>query len=401
MTRSCVLVLTFLLAFAGTCCADERANDEIPVWVEALRSDDYAVREWATQNLIASGAEAISPLANELETYDVEAAIRGFSILRHLASQEDASALVAEAAIRRLAENQATANSRRAAKVLSAIEANKPSRAKRILARLGAELGSSTARFGDGNVTLGENWKGSVEDLRYLGWLPYRRMVVKLSGSQVTNEWLEMLTELPNLYALYIYDASINDDGMVSVEQMPLLIELRLFYCDVSNKCLKHFGGVGSLWAFGTQMTKVECERLRVERPELIVRFGLGGFLGIGGQNYDQPDPGNPKGEPIKGVHITVVNPNEAANKADIRPDDIILEYDGQAVTQFLPINQLPTGRVPAIQPMPRNGDAQETDDGIALSQLIGKNRAGEKVRVKILRNGEYIVKEVELGKWR
>jgi len=377
---------------------------EIQSWIDGLQSDQFAVREWATQKLIDAGSPVIDVLADSIENVNVESMERGLSILHALALAESKTARHAENALQRLAANRATTSAQRADDVLRSLIASRTDRAEKILRRLGAEFdqvisASSYYTYSPSvkTVTIGDTWTGTAQDLVYLSWLTgYQKIAVIAQGKNFTDQHLSQVAMATNLVGLNLSRASVTDDGMIAVQDMPLLQDLRIYYCNVSDKCLRYLDNdmseLRAFSVFGTSITEKAFDELvgrrTDKRMEITGRYGKGGFLGIAGK-------ADPNG---KGCIVTSVTPNEAANKAGILPDDIITEYNGQAVTEFIPTEQMMKGIAPVI-PTPDNGN-EKKEPKPALSELIGQNMPGDRVKVSVLRRKKYINIEVELGEW-
>lgn len=94
------------------------------------------------------------------------------------------------------------------------------------------------------------------------------------------------------------------------------------------------------------------------------------GFLGVGIQNLT-PDVADWFGVKEKqGVMVTEVKPDSAADKAGLKRDDVIVEFDGQPVTEVGSFRS----RVASTEP-------------------------GKTINLVIVRNGERMTKSVEVGK--
>ena len=377
----------------------EASRAEIESWIDGLQSEQRSIRAWATQKLLDGGNEVVQRLAERLITLDLESSIHGLEILRTLALQEIAASSQAEIAIAKIAENRVASASTRAREMLRTISATRTQRAEKILSQLGVEF-SMTAVSGTytyavpvvRTVTFDERWSGNVEDLVYLNWLADRRDIsIEANGDQIDDAWLRTVAQVENVVSLKLGRCSVTDKGMEAIQDMRRLRDIRIYYTDVSDAWLPQLhakpSSLRTLSVFGSRITGEAMKELAKQRPELITRHGVGGFLGIRGQP-------NPNGE---GCLVTDVTANAAASKADIRAGDWIVEYDGHVVTEFMPPQlQAIAPVIPIEQPLD-----DSTEQLPSLSELIGKNAAGERVKVKIKRGGRYLVKEVELGEWR
>ncbi len=95
-----------------------------------------------------------------------------------------------------------------------------------------------------------------------------------------------------------------------------------------------------------------------------------GGWLGIGIKEMTPSGQKNKGMEEITGILVTSVEPNSPADKAGLKDDDVVLEYDGKTVKYL--------------------------DEFI---ELVRKTEPDTKVTLTILRDGEKLTKEVIIGK--
>lgn len=94
------------------------------------------------------------------------------------------------------------------------------------------------------------------------------------------------------------------------------------------------------------------------------------GWLGVSLQNLDKDLAAGLKLTDHNGVLLSEVHIDQPADKAGLRPGDLIQSIDGTTV-----------------------------DESSDLIRLIGRHRAGERIKVGLLRNGKSIVVDAKLGK--
>ena len=385
--------------------AETPALDEAQVkaWIEGLESDQLAVREWAKQQLLESGPQVIDALAERVTGVHVESTIRSLEVLQTLALDDLQTSQHAEQALRQIADNRVASGAIWAGQALRSIRVARTERAEKVLSRLGVEF-SMSAVAGNAyasslpvvkNVTFGERWTGTLEDMVYLRWLAADQEVyVEGRGPHITDAWLEEIAQLENVVGLKLHHAAVTDQGMQAIKAMPRIREVRVFFCAVSGAWLKivddKVPSLRSIWAIGLlasdaelKQVSQELKRLSQKHPGLMTRFGRGAFLGITG--------GVGKGE---GCVVGKVTPNAAASKAGIMDNDLILEYEGQRVFEFSP--PLPVAPQGPFPPVPQDDEQRPP----SLSELIGRNSPGDRVRMKIKRDGRPFDVEVVLGEW-
>ena len=399
MRLSTVLLLIALLgstSFGPTCVAATTSTEEerIRVLVEQLGAKRFAVREAATQQLIELGPGAIEMLAAKLPVADIETSLRGLDVLHELALRDSNGAARAESAIRKLASGRITSISQRADEVLRSLLEARTARGIKALRRLGAVISFVPATADEKSlgtdivfVTLAKAWKGDLNDMSFLDWLAdHKGVQVKFQGDRFDDKWLKRVAELNLVVSLQLNRTTMTDAGLGHLASMKRLQGMSIRYCKFSDDSMQYFDqlneGMRFLSVFGSGISRPAFEELAKRRPAWNTRYGRGGFLGIGGSGYENNG--------IKGCIVSTVTPNQAANLAGIREFDIILAYNGQEVSEF----------VPPIRGGEDTPDSEKTAPPPSLSELIGRNAPGDKVQVTILRSGEKIEKDVVLGEW-
>lgn len=392
-----VVLMGNLVLLGGDACADSPPSPEsIARLIDQLDDDVYAVRQEATRKLANSGIAAIAPLSKAATGENLEAAFRAFAALKELGCAEDeATKDAAFNALESLAQaNASTAG--RAQTVLVSMRKASQTRAKERLQALGAvfkndgEAGEQIAVWGAGGgviaapgmfilspeggryvtgaiIEIGESFKGTATDLRLL-----RRLdnigKLDITGERVTDEWIEQLPAAGSLQWVLLRKTSVTDAGIAHLAKAPALAQLEIMYSPVTDKALDALANVGSIQSIrliGTKVTTEGAARLAAALPNAIIDRRSGALLGVGGA----------KGQPT--CLVTEVRPDSAAAKADIREEDTIIKFDGQAVQDF--------------------GE---------LTAAISKKTGGEKVEIELLRPsvGDAAPKQmtvtVTLGSW-
>lgn len=308
--------------------------EQLAAWVRELDSDEFVVRETATENLIASGPVALGPLKKSLGgSVSLEATTRALHVLHQLAltsdfdTQEAARTLLEE-----LAAKRDTATGRRAATTLISLNEKRSSQALAELEELGANITRMQVADGLGGIEevvdaieIGSNWQGEAKDLRRLKWLkPINRLV--LVGDKVGDEALEHVAKMQQLTSFHAYHAKLTDKGIAAIAGMDKLQELGIYYIPITDaaiKSLEQNKSLTTLRFFGTEATRPAVETLRLALGLEKVDFRKGAFLGVGCDTVN--------GRCI----IANVHPDSPAHKAGIRDQDTLIVFDGKKITDF------------------------------------------------------------------
>jgi tetratricopeptide (TPR) repeat protein len=124
----------------------------------------------------------------------------------------------------------------------------------------------------------------------------------------------------------------------------------------------EHYGILATEKVFGKKIAEVEKDWKewvsKQSSPPGVASPPGGPFLGIG------------PAEDERGIMVTEVVPDEAAEKAGIKPGDIIIEIDGK-----------------------------ETKDYTAFVNAIGAHKPGDEIKIKVIRGEETIELNATLGK--
>jgi hypothetical protein len=306
--------LAAILPAAGAASETEAV---ISTAIEQLGAEQFAAREAASQRLAAAGAAAVNPLVAAAAGADPERALRAVDILRQLLACDDAELVAAaEAGLETLAGQHDLAIAQRAEVALDFHDAALAVSAREMLEQLGAVF-DEAGPFGL-RVEIDENWRGDSRALRLLTRL---RQLTYVSFHGVRLEAKDALTlsRLRRIERIDLFGAGFSDEVVTDLQQ-------------------------------------------RLPGAEIDVRKG--GKLGIAGA-------------PLMGqCLVSGVQAGSAADKAGLRPQDIIVEIDGQPVPDFN-----------------------------VCTQLIGRHGPGDKVELLVERrqpNGatNRFRQTVELGGW-
>ncbi len=294
-----------------------QSEQELEPLFRQLNSDLYYAREEATQRLIQAGPEIIEPLVEFSRSQGLEVWMRTLRILHQKAlSEDEASSEAARAALEKLAEPAGTLYAQEARRILARLQVQEQQRALEKLLALGAYFEQKRTTRGDivWCLVVDRKWRGTKQDLRQLGKLLHLKGLA-LYTPQADDSLIPLLVRLQELRAVQLYGTRISEQG---------LLRLR-----------------------------------RALPPDVQWDVRRGGLLGVRGSDQQ-----------VRCV-IEGVQPGSAAEKAGIRPLDIVVQADGKPVANF--------------------------ND---LTRIIAQKAPGDTLELVILRQGKHIKVKAVLGSW-
>ena len=286
-------------------------------WFQQLNSDLYYAREEATRRLVQQGAEVVEPLVEYSRSQGLEVWMRTLRILHQMALVDDeATAEAARKALNRLAQDAATLYGQEARRILRRLHVQDRERALARLQQLGARFVQKATPLGVvvSFLVIDRKWKGTRKDLRLLGKLDNLQGLA-LYTAQADDSLVPVLSSLHQLQAVQLYGTRISEKG---------LLQLR-----------------------------------RAWPPEVHLDIRRGGFLGVQGSDRE------PR------CVIEAVQPGSAAEKAGLRPLDVVIKADGKPVTNFR-----------------------------SLTKIIAEKVPGDKLELVVLRQGKTVKLTAVLGSW-
>ncbi len=296
-----------------------RAEEPEPFrrWFQQLDSDLYHAREEATRHLVQQGVEVIEPLVQYSQSQGLEVWMRTLRILHQMALVEDeTTAQAARKALERLAANAATLYGQEARRIIQRLQVQQRQRALQRLLQLGARFEQKVGRQQQVILFLviDRKWSGKKEDLRLLGKLDNLQGLA-LYTPQADDSLVPVLSTLQQLQAVQLYGTRISQKG---------ILQLR-----------------------------------RTWQPDVHLDVRRGGFLGVSGSDTQ------------KECVIEGVQPGSAAEKAGLRPADVVIKADGKPVANFQ-----------------------------ALTRIIAEKLPGDKLKLVVRRQDKIIKLTATLGSW-
>jgi membrane-associated protease RseP (regulator of RpoE activity) len=254
-------------------------KDRIAALVEQLDSNRYREREQATQALLEAGSAALDPLVAAANSDRPEPADRAVWVLKKMGGSADRD--LALAALDRLVQVK-----NRPAVVTEARQIQSRLRlaaCQEQLAKLGGQLSVADFVLLDVGpihvvrVELGDDWRGTVDDLRCLLALDQHHYF-RLVGAAVDNEVVRLFESKEGLRLLQI---------------------------------------------FTSRVTPAAADSLKEHQPKAVVYIRNRALLGIQGDSQ------------ANGVRVIQAQPDYGAAQAGIVAGDVVTTIDGKPIKDF------------------------------------------------------------------
>jgi beta-phosphoglucomutase-like phosphatase (HAD superfamily) len=255
------------------------SDEQITKWVADLDSNQYRIREAATQQLVVASAAAIDPLMSAAKSKNPEPADRALWILRQIGQSPDRdAALAALSAMVTLRDRPTVVQ-----EAQDALDRLREQICQETLSNLGGRLTVTDQVLEElGKVrivvlAMDEHWHGTPDDLACLAKLGERHCF-RLDGSAVGDPEVKMFASLDKLVLLQL---------------------------------------------FNTRVTPIAVDEIKTQNPKAMVYLRNRALFGIGGATHPQ------------GVLVRAVQPGTAAADAGVMPGDVITQIDGQPLPDF------------------------------------------------------------------
>jgi hypothetical protein len=278
------------------------STEQVRQWTRELDDDHYAIREAAGQRLVSAGnlaLEAVAAVAAD-QGASLESVTRSVRILTTWSESKESALRLA--ALEKLAGlSNRPLEAALATEVLATLyEQN----AIEAIQRLGglcepvnqlpenARIPKQYKKQLPLRVTLGANWKGTDDDLKYIAQI--RRTTV-----------------------VSLHSAPVGDQALVHLVKIPALMRVEIY---------------------GTQLSEESIAVFRKQLPKTVKTVDVrrsGSKLGIGGN----PAQG--------GAHVVTVLPGSAAHRGGLKRHDIITHVAGDPIDSFEAL----TKRIATYQP--------------------------------------------------
>ncbi len=213
--RLCLTIL--LVAVAGVCGSRVivAADPLVDGWIAQLDSDQFEVRESATQHLILAGPPAVAALVKAAQDASAEVTWRAVHVLGEIAVAGDFDKVnIAEDSLEKLKRSANPSAAMRAAGILESLPESRQSRAIAMLQTLGGAIDASGTQ-----LHLDGKWQGQDSGLRYVRHVPALRNVQIEPDADVSDEGIKKLrSSLPEHVRITQYGSAFLGVGAASNE---------------------------------------------------------------------------------------------------------------------------------------------------------------------------------------
>ena len=174
-------------------------------------------------------------------------------------------------------------------------------------------------------LLINSNFVGDDECIKQIALIKSIETVC-LEGPNIDRRHLEAVVKMKRLSKLKLKNVRLQAEDLELLTELDKLEHLGLLYMEIDDRAvevLKDLPVTTSMKIQGTKITRQGFEKLQAELDGPRMQFGRGGFLGISSNG---------------GPQVGGVEPDSAAEKAGIRPNDYLQSIQGTKVTSFTEI---------------------------------------------------------------
>ncbi len=233
-------------------------------WANALSSQQFAVRQHATRQLLKAKQAAIPVLKDAAYSQHSETIWRAITVLEQMACDVH-DVQLRMASLETLQQMASATDPRTRRRSITAVKHHSTWRqghARLMISRWGGQIQS----YGSGNkqslrVRLDKTWKGGDDGLMELLFLgPVNWM--SMETAPVTDEALQYIQSLINLERLYLGQTRITGKGLPHLKNLKNLRHLSLRYLDIHDQTLRHLVHLPQLDSLGLDDTAITDQGL-------------------------------------------------------------------------------------------------------------------------------------------
>ncbi len=333
-------------------------------WLQQLSSDQYRVRQVASQKVLQFGDEAVQPLVTLTKSGQLEASERAISILQEIAArQAPDDEQGAYGALFSIADNSPSSSAIRARSALKSLGIERTRFAYESLLLAGVKLGYQefvieNRSINENAVRIDAKWNGDVAALRWLKWVKLTGYAI-LEGPAVNRDVLERLVQMPDLHTITMRNSKLEPNVLEPLAKLSRIDLLEFRYVTLSQADAEQIAKLPirvQLSLMGTDLDEGANRMLREKLAGLKIDIKQGGFLGVQCNSF----------APF--CQIDRIVTGGAAEDAGMMPGDVVEKIDEAPIANF-------------------------TD----LQTEISKHRADDELTLNVDRQGHKLIVKVKL----
>ncbi len=309
------------------------AKPEQPLeyWLAQLDSDQYLVRQTASQKILRYGNEAVAPLVTLTKSGQLEATERAIGILQALAERQPPDdEQGAYGALATIAQKAPSSSASRARSALEALGIERTRFAYETLMLSGVKVGYQefvldNRAINENMVRIDASWNGEVESLRWLKWVKLAGYVI-IEGAAVNRQVLEHVVQMPDLHTISLRNSKLDSDVFEPLSKLSRIDQLEFRYITLSAGDAEKIAKLPiriQLSLMGTDLDQSAGQLLRDKLAGLKIDIKQGGFLGVQCNSF----------APF--CQIDRVVPGGSAEAAGMLPGDVVEKIDEATITNF------------------------------------------------------------------
>ena len=299
-----------------------------------LSDPQYRVRDMAKFLLQENALRTIPVLEPALLTADHHSGRIMVDLLTQFATSDNLAASYEAKKLLEATAGRLSAVGQLARQSVEAISDLEEQRAVEVLLHHDAILGPRTFTLNsmkerldtEDALLINSNFVGNDECIKQIALIKSIETVC-LEGPNIDRRHLEAVVKMKRLSKLKLKNVRLQAEDLKLLTELDSLDHLGLLYMEIDDRAievLKDLPVTTSMKIQGTKITREGFEELQAELDGPRMQFGRGGFLGISSNGF--------------GPQVGQVEPDSAAEKAGIRPNDYLQAIQGTAVTSFTEI---------------------------------------------------------------
>ena len=331
-----VFFLSLLVPCSPVFSQDQNESD-VSTWISQLSDPSFRVRELARWHLARQPQRSLDSIGIALESSNHHSGAELVDLVTEFALRDEAGVQTEATGILERASLRMTSVGNLARNALEAISELHEDQAVEILIHHSAIIGPRTFTLNGRRAQVGDEPalhinEGFTGDRESIEWIKYLKSVetVCLEGPKIDQGLLRVVVQMNGLKNIKFKHVKLTNEDLQILEDMERIEHLGLIYVEAGDEILpvlRNLPVSNSIKIYGCQISQASGNSLKQSLDDLEIFIGRGGFLGVG---------------PIalSSTRIREVTANSAAQKAGIRPNDLITHVNSVPVATFEDLRQ-------------------------------------------------------------